>query len=325
MFSPMKLLLTFLVVLLSFMPGHAQSRYATVRMYGLNYVSLADWAKNNKFDITWLRRNEDVQLSSRWSKLTLSIDSRKATFNGVSVWFSAAVALRGGKPYISEVDLNTALNPILFPQKTAKKVKTIMIDPGHGGKDPGNKAGHQEEKKYALLLAKEIRTLLEREGYEVIMTRSTDVYIDPFARPMLANKKKADLFISLHYNSIPGSGSAKGVEVYCVTPAGTSSTNAGTDVGDRRRVEGNKSDSQNVQLAYQIQKALLEKTGGTDRGVRRARFAVLRLVEMPAVLIEGGFMSDPAEARKIYDDAHRLRVARAIVDGVQAYRKQVER
>src|SRR5207247_442321 len=117
----------------------------------------------------------------------------------------------------------------------------------------------------------------------------------------------------------------KGAETYSLTPVGASSTNAGGEVTDGGHQPGNRFDDQNEYLAYVIQRSLRNNMGVEDRGVRRARFAVLRDAVMPAVLIEGGFMSHPAESQKIYNPAYRRQMAGAIVRGILAYQARVER
>ena len=116
----------------------------------------------------------------------------------------------------------------------------------------------------------------------------------------------------------------KGVEVYCLAPAHTSSTNARGEGAGAGAYPGNRLDARNMLLAYQLQSALVTELRLEDRGVRRARFAVLRSAEMPAVLIEGGFMTNPAAAKNIFDANYRRQMAKAIVDGVLAYKRMVE-
>jgi N-acetylmuramoyl-L-alanine amidase len=112
--------------------------------------------------------------------------------------------------------------------------------------------------------------------------------------------------------------------VYCLTPAGASSTNARGEGASAGSFPGNRHNDQNLFLAFQMQKALTHNLAVEDRGVRRARFAVLRDAVMPAVLIEAGFMSHPAEGRKIFTAAYRQKMARAIVEGLLAYKRAVE-
>jgi N-acetylmuramoyl-L-alanine amidase len=114
----------------------------------------------------------------------------------------------------------------------------------------------------------------------------------------------------------------KGIETYCLTPAGATSSNAQGE-GDTRWFKANGNDEKNMLLAYQLQKSMVRELPVEDRGVKRARFQVLREATMPAVLIEGGFLSHPIEQKKILDAAYRRQLARAIVDGILAYKKTV--
>ena len=142
-------------------------------------------------------------------------------------------------------------------------------------------------------------------------------------RPAFANQHRADLFISLHFNVTPR-GQASGVEVYCLTPATTTSTNARGKLADKTPMPGNRHDAQNILLAYHLQKSLVSRLSVEDRGVRRARFGVLCTAAMPAVLIEGGFLSDADEQKKIADPKYRTRMAEAIVHGALAYKHSIE-
>ena len=110
-----------------------------------------------------------------------------------------------------------------------------------------------------------------------------------------------------------------------MTPVGAASTNARGEGSDARAYPGNRNNAKNLQLAYQVQKALLRNLRSEDRGVRRARFEVLREATMPAVLIEAGFLSHPVEGKKIFTAEYRRQMARAIVEGIQGYKKVVER
>src|SRR5579863_8239870 len=113
-------------------------------------------------------------------------------------------------------------------------------------------------------------------------------------------------------------------QTYCLTPPGAQSSNESGDVSDTSVQPGNRNNDKSLFLAYTLQKSLVQNLGSEDRGVRRARFTVLCLAEMPAILIEGGYMSHPLESRRIYDPAYRRLMARAIVSGVMAYKRQVE-
>ena len=118
-------------------------------------------------------------------------------------------------------------------------------------------------------------------------------------RPQIAERNHADLFISLHYNA--AEGGLRGVEVYCETPPGANSSNDGGGKSLRPAESGNAHDDRNIELAYKMQKAITKSLSLEDRGVKRSRFEVLREASMPAILIEGGFMTNPSDAKNIYD------------------------
>lgn len=292
-----------------------------------DYVRLADWAKARNYEVLRTRGSDIIQLNSPAFRLMFAVDSQRMQINGVSVYLSFPITIRGGEPCISTLDLETAIQPILRPLRSPRAIPVVhlCLDAGHGGKDPGNEEGRQQEKDHALSLAIELRRQLTDAGMKVSMTRQNDTFVPLPDRPDFARKRGADLFVSLHFNAaIASKKEVNGVEVYCLTPAGVRSTYARGDVSDTAALPGNHFDSKNVLLAFQIQKAVTRQLPVADRGVKRARFAVLRTAQMPAVLIEAGFMSHPAEAAKIADPEHRRQLAKAIVDGIMAYKKAVE-
>ena len=160
-------------------------------------------------------------------------------------------------------------------------------------------------------------------GWLVQGDRTGDETLELPVRPDLARRRGADLFISLHFNSFTDR-SVGGVETYCMTPQRESSSNAQGEGAATGGYVGNLNNSKNMVLAYEVHKAIVTSTRAEDRGIKRARFQVLRDAEMPAVLIEGGFMSNPADAAKIYNAAWRAQLAQSIVRGVQSYRRIVE-
>ena len=305
------------------------SRMDRAWMFGAEYVQIDDWARANGGQLRWSVPKQELKVVLPAGSLEFLVDARRITLRGIHVWLSAPVVLRGSSAYVATADLMGTIHPLLFPPRSgvARPVRTIVLDPGHGGKDPGNQEGRRQEKQYTLQLAKDVRDLLTKAGFRVLLTRTSDSYIAPESRPLIARQRKADLLVSLHFNSAdgPGGSAVRGAEVYCLTAANTYSTNDRAEVGRRDWQTGNRHDVRNLQLAYQIQKALVAKAGSEDRGVKRARFAVLKHAEMPAVLVEAAFMTNPGDARKIYDTAQRRSLAQAIVDGVQAYKRLTER
>jgi N-acetylmuramoyl-L-alanine amidase len=291
-----------------------------------NYVSLGEWARAHVFSVHWLERDKTLELQGRNVRLQFNVesrsDARRAQINGVPVMLACPILYQNGRPYISQIDLSETLGPVLSPPTNRRgiNIKTICLDPGHGGNDPGYQVGSNDEKKYTLLLAQEVRAQLKAAGFNVVMTRTTDVKIPLEDRTAIARKAGADLFVSLHFNAFPGDKQVRGAEVYCCTPAGAYSFNAKGE-GDTRWVTGNRNDEKNMLLAYQMQKSYEKNLGGESRGVKRARYQVLREATMPAILIEGGFMSNPTEGRRIFDPTSRKQMVKAVVDGILAYKR----
>jgi N-acetylmuramoyl-L-alanine amidase len=294
---------------------------------GQYYVPLAGWAPANGLQTFWLKRGDIVEAANRTTKLIFNVDSHDAEINGVHVTLSFPVANDHGSALIAQFDLDNTVRPLLFPSRylEPKKITTICLDPGHGGKDSGNRVGGffwHNEKTYTLLLAQELHDQLRRAGFKVILTRTRDAYVELPERPALANRFGADLFVSLHFNATQaGKNEVAGPETYCITPVGAASSNAQGEGADHAATIANRVEKKSLLFAYQIQKALVQNLGVNDRSVRRARFAVLRDAAMPAILIEGGYMTNPAENKRIYDAAWRRQMAAAIVKGVLNYQK----
>jgi len=268
-------------------------------------------------------------LTNRATRLVFDKDSSNAEINGVQVALSFPVANQKGVLMISQLDIDTTVRPLISPQKiSGKKIMTICLDPGHGGKDTGNRVHRffwHDEKTYTLELALELRAQLQKAGFNVRLTRASDTFVELPARPDLANRRNADLFISLHFNATEiDKNDVAGPETYCITPVGASSTNARGEGSDYGATPANREQQKSLLLAYEIERSLAQNLHAPDRGVRRARFAVLRDAAMPAILIEGGYMTHPVEGKKIFDPAYRKQMAAAIVKGILDYKKNIE-
>jgi N-acetylmuramoyl-L-alanine amidase len=300
---------------------------------GQSYVLLAQWASANGFEGFTRSHGREFILTGDDSRLVFDIDSSQVEINGINVRLSFPVASQKNLPYISELDINTLLRPLINPSAApVKKVMTICLDPGHGGRDTGNRVGSgffaHNEKTYTLQLAMAVRRQLQKLGFNVVLTRSKDVYVPLPARPALANERGADLFVSLHFNASPADpAGVSGPETYCITPVGAKSSNDHGEggefggVADTGATVANHNEQKSLLLAYEMEKALVQNLHAEDRSVRRARYAVLRDARMPAILIEGGYMTNPTEGRKIYDPAYREQMAQAITKGILNYLK----
>ena len=235
-----------------------------LRFAGRDFVRLGSWARQNGYDARWLKLNESLELSNGHSRLIFSKDSKEADVNGVSVRLCYPIVVKDGAGYIADMDLAETLRPILSPPHDGRRKKTwnVVIDPGHGGSDPGFLDGSHQEKKYTLLLAQELCDQLKRAGYRASLTRTSDSSLDKLLRPDIARRRAADLFISLHWNSAGVNGSdVKGTETYCLTPTGAPSTNAGNDTSSAETRMGNRFNAENMYFAYVLQRSLVRTLG----------------------------------------------------------------
>jgi len=300
-------------------------------MNGQSYLQLSQWAAANGFSFSPRDPAHEVVLTDEKTRLVFDVNSAQVEINGIHVRLSFPVASQANQLYLSELDLKTLVRPLVDPPRAAaKSTLTICLDPGHGGRDTGNRVGSgffaHNEKTYTLALALVLRQELENLGFNVILTRSKDIYVPLPARPALANARGADLFVSLHFNASQADpGSVTGPETYCITPVGAKSSNDHSEEGESYSVSGpastvaNYSEDKSLLLAYEMEKSLVQNLHAQDRSVRRARFAVLRDARMPAILIEGGYMTNPLEGRKINTSAYRQQMSYAITKGILAY------
>ncbi len=227
-------------------------------------------------------------------------------------------------------------------------IRRVVVDPGHGGKDPGAVGPRgTEEKNINLHLALELAELLRtKQGYEVLLTRMDDTFVPLEARAKLANTYHADLFISLHCNASLASR-LSGFEVYFLSEKASDPhadavarlENAvlaleGKDVPSTTQVETvlrslvkNANINESSALGSLIERYTTRLISERALGVKQAAFYVLRGAQMPAVLIEVGFLSNPKEEKRLLDSRYRQRLAAGILQGLQAYdrRKQRER
>lgn len=275
-------------------------------------------------------RDGEELLRLRGSGVTLDFagNSRIVTLNGIRVLLGDPVLEVEGALYLSVPDWELSLRPILQPHRypDPPPVRRIVLDAGHGGKDPGalNSAAGLREKDLALDLARRVGGKLRESGFEVLATRNEDVFLSLGERPAAANRAGADLFLSIHFNS--ARPEVRGVESFVLTLEGDASTGRlKVEEADRREYPGNRNDPWNALVGYYLQRELVAATGLPDRGLKRARFAVLETLDCPGVLLELGFLSNPSTAALLRDSAYRDRLADAVAAGVERYRRTMDR
>ncbi|HTX21563.1 MAG TPA: N-acetylmuramoyl-L-alanine amidase [Candidatus Aquilonibacter sp.] len=293
----------------------------------VTWDSLASWAAEHKIGKVHQISDSPVDtyaVGSSNGVMVLEIGSHEATWNGVIINLGFTPELIDGEIYLNGLDLQKNLEPLLCepPLTFPSTNRVIVIDPGHGGSNHGTHSvlDGRFEKEFTLDLALRLKPLLEAEGWTVFLTRTSDVYVANSYRPIFATAHHANLFISLHFNATADRDeSAAGLETYCFTPTGMPSTvTRGYTDPWSEKLSSNDFDTQNLQLAVKMQGALTHAIGMPDRGVRHVRYIeVLRNQNCPAVLIENGYLSNPAEAAKIESADYRQKLAEAIAGALK--------
>jgi N-acetylmuramoyl-L-alanine amidase len=309
-----------------------------VRLAGVEYVAAPAFGARHGLKATTSNSGRTLVLKSAWHSVELESDTRECAIDGQRVFLGEPVRTHQDELHLSRIDAERLLAPILSPGTGEARVpglKVIALDPGHGGKDAGKSNDRYgiNEKTMALDTALRVKKLLEAAGYKVVMTRTDDRQLAPDKatdfqrRAEVATRAKADLFLSLHYNSVATRPeSVTGVEIYTMTPQSQFSTadNRNDDGMVKVLNPGNENDHWNALLGYFVHREMLRGLQVSDRGLKRARWAVLRLVECPAILVESGYLSNNGEARKIATPEYRQKIAESIADGVAAYANALE-
>ena len=154
------------------------------------------------------------------------------------------------------------------------------------------------------------------------MTRSNDTFLTLSQRVNIANRARNAIFISIHYNA-SGSSTGKGIETYALAPQGTRSTNGGSPWSSP--LSGNVRDAENIALATAVHAHIIHELRPIDRGIKRARFNVLRGINKPAILFEGGFITNPTESQLVHDSAYRQKIADSIANAVVKFKGAVSK
>jgi len=284
-----------------------------------DWISLENWSETNHLEAPRRRlgaTNLTYELRMTSGVIAVTAGSSLAHWNGLNYSLGYAPRSVGGEFLVHAIDAQKNLLPLARPATLPGGTNpVVVIDPGHGGENTGARSVHDDrfEKEFALDWALRLRPLLESGGWKVFLTRTNDIDLSLPDRAAVASERKASLFLSLHFNSA-SRGDQSGLETYCLTPAGLPSTLTRDYEDDSAAVFPNNAfDNQNLQYALRLHRAVVETTGGLDRGVRRARFmGVLRPQNQPAVLLEGGYLSNPREARLIAQREYRQKLAEAV-------------
>lgn len=289
---------------------------------GRDYVSMRNLGDFYGLDSVQ-QSGREVTLSSNTRSLRATAGSAEFFINNLKFILSYPAVEHNGQVCVSRMDLVKLIEPVMRPSriKNAVPFDTVVLDAGHGGHDNGAVSIYGHEKSYTLDTALRARELLIAAGYKVVLTRSDDYFVPLDDRAAIANRYKSAIFVSIHFNH---GGMGTGVEAFTLAPRGVPSMMSdGPSISDFQECPGNSRDAENIALATASHAALVMKTRMFDRGLKRARFVVIRDIKIPGVLIEGGFLSNPQDARMIATPLYRQTLAAAVLQAVENYRKAV--
>ena len=299
--------------------------WTLVKHEGRDYVPIEDVAKFYSF--TQANYSGDtISLEGATLRMVGGVNSRELYLNGLKFILSFPIIEADNRILMSRMDLSKLVEPVLRPAKiAARPVRTIVLDAGHGGFDQGAQSILGSEKDFALDVVQRTRDLLLRAGFNVRLTRSADVFVPLEDRVAFGNRQSSAVFVSVHFNA-GAREEAGGLETYSLAPRGVPSTNSlNLTLADLQPCIGNIRDPENIALATAMHAALITRVGGNDRGIKRARFIVLRDSNIPGVLIEGGFLTNPADRFRIATPIYRQLLAQAILQGILSYNRALNR
>lgn len=316
----------------------------------VRYIPILRFCDYYDLDWNWDLVSQRIELRKNETSVVLRPNSNFILVNGQAIAQDYPVEYRDGSAYIpvesaafiSEEIFELPAKPV--PAVKWHAIKTVVIDPGHGGKDPGAVGRYgTKEKDVVLDISKRLKKQLEERGLDVYLTRDKDIFIPLYKRAKIAESKNADLFISVHANA-SRYRRAKGFEVYYLSEATddnaralAAAENASLEfeensisreksamatVWDLKLTENRR---QSKELAYYICNITSDSLGMRNRGVKGAGFAVLKDAIMPAVLVETGFLTNRWEESKLKQTSFRDKIASAISRSIEAYKGEYER
>ena len=301
----------------------AAAEWQVIKISGHDYLSVDNISKFYGLPAEVVPSGAKIQTDTADHPLEFVSGSREAIINGARSWLCFPVIEHDGKSLVSRTDVAKTIEPLVRPHRVPDvgKVQTVVLDPGHGGHDKGQVSRYGAEKDFALDVARKLRPILQAKGLRVIMTREGDYFVPLEVRAKIANAARNSIFVSIHFNATNDDPNATGFEIFSFTPRGAPSTSDGSVTASSVNMQpGSSVDAQSLALSACIYHSVLGHLREYDRGIKRARFAVLRLTKVPAVLIEGGFLTERGESKLISNKDWRAKLAGAIGIGIENYR-----
>ena len=299
-----------------------QGDWTLYKVGGRDYVAVENVA--DFYALNQVRSDgKDFLLKGGLRSLRGSLNSAEFFINNLKFNLSYPVVEQDGHLCLSRMDLTKLIEPVMRPGKIkdAEPIDTVVLDAGHGGHESGATSPYGSEKNFALDVVSRARLLFMQAGFKVVLTRSTDKFVSLDERVRIANQQKRAIFLSVHFNA---GGAGTGLETYTLAPRGVPSMAAdGPSITDLTPCPGHQNDAENMALATATHAAMVVRSRMWDRGIKRARFVVIRDIAIPGVLIEGGFQTNQNDAKLIATPAYRQQLATAMLQAVQNYRRAV--
>jgi len=302
----------------------AAGDWHVIKINGRDYLSVDNISAFYGLPAKVVPSGAKVQSETVDHPLEFVSGSREAIINGARSWLCFPVIDQDGESLVSRTDVAKTIEPLVRPHRVPDvgKIQTVVLDPGHGGYDKGQVSRYGPEKDFALDVARKLRPILQAKGFRVIMTREGDYFVPLEVRAKIANAARNPIFVSIHFNATNDDPKATGFEIFSFTPRGAPSTSdANVGANSVNMQPGSSVDAQSMALSACIYHSLLGQLREYDRGIKRARFAVLRLTKVPAVLIEGGFLTEGGESKLISNKDWRAKFAGAIGKGIENYQE----
>ena len=300
----------------------AAVEWQVIKVNGHDYLSVDNISKFYGLPAEVVPSGAKIQTDTANHPLEFVSGSREAIINGARSWLCFPVIEQDGKSLVSRTDVAKTIEPLVRPHRVPDvgKIQTVVLDPGHGGHDKGQMSRYGAEKDFALDVARKLRAILQTKGLRVIMTREGDYFVPLEVRAKIANSAANSIFVSIHFNASGDDPNATGFEIFSFTPRGAPSTSDRNVAARSFNMQpGSSVDAQSMALSACIYHSVLGQLREYDRGIKRARFAVLRLTKVPAVLIECGFLTERGESKLISNKDWRAKLAGAIGIGIENY------
>jgi len=313
-------------------PARPAILWPVTKLQGTDYVDVKDIAKAFALKATWTKPASTLTLSDKEGvRFTFEANQKDFYFDQLRVFLGVPALRQKDTLWLSKLDVIKIVAPLYRPADHAKLLppeapKLIVIDPGHGGIDPGtqNEKLKLNEKTFTLDVAQRLEKLLAARGWRVVLVREKDAELskdkkaDLLMRSEFANRRKADLYLSIHFNS--AGPAVSGVETYSLAPQHMLSAGAErADEMTKTAYPGNRLDYANLLLGESLHRALIAGLKSSDRGYKHARQAVLRMLDCPGALVECAYLSNEAEARRVATPEFRQSIAESLAAGVQNY------